>query len=83
MRGLSRLGYDGCPVLLRGDSKSALSWAYTERFRSDLVGPAASVFILQNMASGNEVVDYQHLPAARNWRAAGLSRGKSLDSLVE
>jgi hypothetical protein len=83
MRGLSKLGYEGCPVLLRGDSKSALSWAYTDRFRSDLVGPAASVFILQNIASGNEVVDHQHLPAARNWRADGLSRGKSLDFLVE
>jgi hypothetical protein len=29
------------------------------------------------------VVDDQHLPAARNWRADGLSRGISLDSLVE
>jgi hypothetical protein len=51
VRGLQRLGllYDqACTVHLRGDSKTALKWASSGRFRSNLVYNASSVHILQN-----------------------------------
>jgi hypothetical protein len=62
-----------CPVLFRGDSISALSWVETMKFRIDLVGNAASVFVLQNILLEVEVVGTEHLPAEKNWRTDGLS----------
>jgi hypothetical protein len=83
VRGLKLLGVDGpCPVLFRGDSISALSWVETMKFRSDLVGNAASVFVLQNILLEVEVVGTEHLPAEKNWRADGLSRDRSLRDIA-
>jgi hypothetical protein len=79
VRGLKRLGVTGpCAVSFRGDSMTALSWVETMKFRSDLVGNAASVFVLQNILLEVEVVSTEHIEAAKNWRTDWLSRGKSL-----
>jgi hypothetical protein len=79
VRGFKLLGVEGpCPVLFRGDSISALSWVETMKFRSDLVGNAASVFVLQNILLEVEVVGTEHLTAEKNWRTDSLSRGRSL-----
>ena len=84
VRGLRRLGVVGpCPVLFRGDSKTALSWVSKMKFRSDLVGNAASFFVLQNIILEVEVVGEEHLIAEANWRTDGLSRGKSLKDLAK
>ena len=51
VRGLQRLGLlhdQACTVHLRGDSITALKWASSGRFRSNLVYNASSVHILQN-----------------------------------
>jgi hypothetical protein len=61
---------------------SALSWVETMKFRSDLVGNAASVFVLQNILVEVEVVGTKHIPAEENWRTDGLSRGKSLRDIA-
>jgi hypothetical protein len=83
VRGLKLIGVEGpCPILFRGDSISALSWVETMKFRSDLVGNAASVFVLQNILLEVEVVGTEHLPAEKNWRTDGLSRGKSLRDIA-
>lgn len=83
VRGLKLLGVKGpCPVRFRGDSITALSWVETMKFRSDLVGNAAAVFVLQNILSEVEVVGADHLIAEENWRTDGLSRGKSLDEIA-
>jgi hypothetical protein len=79
VKGLKLLGVEGpCPVLFRGDNISALSWAETMKFKGDLLGNAASVFVLQNILLEVEVVKTEHLPAEKNWRTDGLSRGRSL-----
>ena len=82
VRGLRRLGVVGpCPVLFRGDSKTALSWVSKMKFRSDLVGNAASFFVLQNIILEVEVVGEEHLIAEANWRTDGLSWvGKGWDA---
>jgi hypothetical protein len=83
VRGLRSLGVTGpCPVLFRGDSITALSWVSTMKFRSELVGNAATYFVLQNIMVEVEVVGTFHLRAEDNWRTDGLSRGLSLSDLA-
>lgn len=76
------MGIEGpCPVLFKGDSKTALSWVHEMKFKSHLVGNAATFFVLQNISMEIEVVGTEHLIAELNWRTDGLSRGKSLKEL--
>jgi ribonuclease HI len=82
IRGLRKLRIEGpCPVLFRGDSKTALSWIHEMKFKSHLVGNAATFLVLQNIAIKIEVVRTEHLIADLNWRTDRLSRGKSLKEL--
>ena len=48
-RGLRQLQLQPDSVCLRGDSMTALTWASTVKFRGELVGNAATVFVLQNI----------------------------------
>jgi hypothetical protein len=49
IRGLRQLRLQPNSVCLRGDSMTALTWASTGRFRGELVGNSAAVFVLQNI----------------------------------
>jgi hypothetical protein len=76
IRGLKKLGIEGpCPVLFKGDGKTALSWVHEMKFKSYLVGNAATFFVLQNISMEIEVVGTEHSIAELNWRTDGLSRG--------
>jgi len=61
-------------VQLRGDSKSALNWAYTKRFRSVAAQPAALFFTLLLVLSGIQLVEPSFLRGIFNWRCDNLSR---------
>jgi hypothetical protein len=81
---LTRLGYKGIKVRLRGDSISALTWAAEEKFGSDLVHNAAVIFVLLLISTGAEIVGHEHLSGEANWRCDALSRpslGKSHEEL--
>jgi hypothetical protein len=90
-RVLRRDGRVGTPdqpirMVLRGDSISALTWATTERFRSDLVSSAACAFVALALEGGVEIVAHEHLPAAANGRADYMSclvtEGRTWEGLV-
>jgi hypothetical protein len=81
---LRKLGIRNPKVMLRGDSITALTWAYEERFRGDLVTNASIVFILLMISTGTEIVSQHHIPGENNWRCDGLSRpslGKTAEEL--
>jgi hypothetical protein len=78
-----KLGYRDIKVKLRGDSVTALTWAWEQRFRSDLINNASVVFILLLTMTGTEIVGHEHIPAEENWRCDGLSRPKLGKTLVE
>jgi hypothetical protein len=77
-------GCSGAPlnIVLRGDSISALRWASSQRFRSDRVLNASTIFVLQSNLLPYKVDGSIHLPAEENLRADYLSHlgteGKTL-----
>jgi hypothetical protein len=75
IRGLRQLGKQPESVCLRGDSITALTWASTGRFRGEVVGNAAAVFVLQNLFEKVAISEVVHLAAENNWRVNYLSRG--------
>ena len=82
--GLELLGASGQPVLLRGDSVSALSWAMRGVTRSDRAIPAAVMGNQFLMVKQVQVVDTVHLSHELNSRTDILSRGGSwADVLAE
>ena len=83
IRGLAKLNLTPRKVNLRGDSITALTWAGSGKFKGDLVGNAAIIFILQGIYSDVTVDRVIHLPAEDNWRADYLSRGGTIESLIE
>jgi ribonuclease HI len=83
IRGLKQLGLTKCSVELRGDSITALSWAESGRFKSDLVGNASSVFILQNIYLEVTINRVKHIAGKDNWRADLLSRKGTIRQLME
>ena len=74
VRALYKWGRTPCAIRLRGDSKTALSWADKGSFRSDRVLNAATIFIVQCQLLGVTVTHSQHLPKERNTAADFLSR---------
>ena len=83
IRGLRQLRLQPDSVCLRGDSMTALTWASTRRFRGELVGNAAAVFVLQNIYEKVTISEVIHIAAEDNWRADYLSRGGTLDDLYK
>jgi hypothetical protein len=83
IRGLAKLNLKPRKINLRGDSITALTWAESGKFKGDLVGNAAVIFILQGIYSNVTVDRVIHLPAEDNWRADYLSRGGTIDNLIE
>jgi hypothetical protein len=79
-----RLGIKVRYVKIRGDSVTALTWATEERFRSDLVTNAATVFVLLMVSLGVEIVSQTHISKDDNVICDALSRpslGKTLGEL--
>ena len=83
IRGLEQLGIRPESVCLRGDSITALTWASTGRFKGELVGNAATVFVLQNIYRKIAISEVVHLAAEENWRADYLSRGGGMKGLLQ
>ena len=73
--GLELLGESGQPILLRGDSVSALTWARRGVTRSDRAIPAAVMWNQFLMVKDVQVVDTVHLSHEHNSRTDILSRG--------
>jgi hypothetical protein len=53
-------------VMLRGDSVSALRWAESRRFRSDLILNVSTIFVLQATVTGIPVSFTKHRPAEQH-----------------
>lgn len=83
IRGLSQLNLRPRSVNLRGDSVTALTWADTGKFKGELVGNAAVIFILQGLYRDIAIDKIIHLSAADNWRTDFLSRGGTIEELIE
>ena len=83
IRGLRQLGISPRSICLRGDSITALKWAESGKFKGELVGNAAIVFILQSIYGNVSVSKVTHLSAEDNWRCDHLSRGGTILSLQE
>ena len=85
VRGLIGQGVSDQAVMVRGDNKSALTWATKRSFRSEFASRAAMVHITQNVRSGIEIVAQEHLPHTKtydyNWRCDLPSRGKTWDEV--
>lgn len=83
-RGLTLLGAQGQPVLLRGDSVSALTWATKGTVRSDRALRAAAMWAQYVVMKGINVVGTHHLSHEINTRTDILSRqGSWHDVLAE
>ena len=84
IRALHKMGRTPCAVRLRGDSKTAISWANKGSFRSDRLLNAATLFVLQCQLLDVTVVDCVHLPKELNTAADYLSRNRdSVSSLAD
>jgi len=81
--GARRLGLEVKGVILRGDSKTALTWAGSQHFRSELVQPAAMVFV--SVLSGMEasVAHTQWVAGESNVQCDDLSRGRGFKEAKE
>jgi hypothetical protein len=69
-----RLGIRVDKISIRGDSITALTWATEERFRSDLVINAATVFVLLCISLEVEIIDQTHISKDINTVCDALSR---------
>lgn len=81
IRGLQQLKIKPKYVRLRGDSITALKWAESSKFKGELVGNAAVIFILQNIFQNITISEVTHLAAEDNWKCDHLSRGGTMSSL--
>lgn len=76
--GILVLKLDKSAVLLRGDSKSALSWAYTWRFNGESMLRESMLFMHVVLASGIQLVaprnKEEHVKGVKNIWADSLSR---------
>ena len=81
IRGLRQLGISIRNISLRGDSITALKWAESGKFKGELVGNAAIIFILQGIYENISVSKVTHLSAEDNWRSDYLSRGGTIVGL--
>ena len=72
--GLIRYGMASKPFLLRGDSKSALSWAVKRRYRGDLTVPAGFLFNYIWVTWQVLLSKCEHLPGVKNSACDDLSR---------
>ena len=76
--GLKVLGLSKDAVLLRGDSRSALSWAYTWRFNGESILRESMFFIYAVLASGTKLVApkdrEEHVKGEKNTWCDLLSR---------
>jgi hypothetical protein len=72
---MAKRGIAPCQVGLRGDSRSALHWASTQSFKSELVCNASVAMVLLAKRFGYVVTDEQHLAGVKNVRCDDLSRG--------
>lgn len=70
-------------VELRGDSITSLSWAEKARVKSNLASNASMVFTLLLAVTGIRVARKSHISGEDNWLADMLSRGMTLDDIVE
>ena len=83
-RGMSMLQGAGAPVLLRGDSVSALTWAAKGSVRSGRACRAAALWAQYAVLRQVNVVDTMHVSHERNTRTDILSRqGSWTDVLRE
>ena len=74
IRALHKMGLTPCPIRLRGDSVTAITWADNGSFRSDRLLNAATLFVLQCQLLGVTIAETAHLPAEKNTAADYLSR---------
>ena len=77
------MGISTRSISLRGDSITALKWAESGKFKGELVGNAAVIFILQSIYENISVSKVTHLSAEDNWRSDCLSRGGTILGLKE
>ena len=82
-RGLEMLGAAGEPVLLRGDSMSALTWADKGSARSAHATRAAAMWAQYNVQRNIWVVDVVHIAHEYNTRTDILSRQGSWLEVLE
>jgi hypothetical protein len=79
IRGLVARGERGVSITVRGDNKSAMTWATKGTYKSSLAMRAAVVHVAQNVKAEIEVVEMLHLPHTAeydyNWRCDLPSRG--------
>lgn len=74
IRECKREGTELDAVAMRGDSKSALAWAMTQRVRSESVESAAAIFALVLARYRIHVIDVGHVAGVDNGRGDALSR---------
>ena len=72
--GLMYTGADPKKIQLRGDSKSALSWARTWKFEGGRVNRAACLYILLTQMAGVTLSRPEHIPGKKNYWPDKLSR---------
>jgi hypothetical protein len=78
---LVRIGLAGAPVEIRGDSVSALSWAFKERFRAGRSLRATIAYVAIGSRYDLEVCDAVHVAGVDNVVCDQLSRGKVPEDL--
>lgn len=78
IRGLGERAPKGTTIRVRGDNKTAMTWAAKRTFKSQHGARAAVVHVVQNVRMGFEVVETEHLPHGKdydsNWRCNRPSR---------
>jgi len=72
-----RLGLNGVPVEIRGDSVSALTWAFKERFRAGRSLRATIAYVTIGSRYDLEVCEAVHVAGVDNVVCDRLSRGVS------
>jgi hypothetical protein len=80
--GFVTMGGKGKNLTLRGDSITALTWAYTERTRGPTAMNAAIVWTLLCIAADVHIADTTHLPGKLNVTCDLLSRRSAADAPV-
>lgn len=80
--GFVTMGGKGKNLTLRGDSITALTWAYTEKTRGPTARNAAIVWTLLCIAADVHIADTTHLPGKLNVTCDVLSRRSAADAPV-
>lgn len=78
---LYRAGIRNCNVRLEGDSRTALTWGTTERFKGLLNLGSVIAFIMLGTRFNIWVSDSVHIPGVDNVTYDALSRGTTCDQL--